>query len=250
MRSRVRPPRRNHTEKPKLPEDFEARTWARLNAAVCAVHAKQPVDASFEELYRAVEDMCLHTFAPNLFSNLRTVCDAHVAHLLAQLRRHASPDPVVFLASLDKTWGDHCEQMLTVRSVFLYLDRTHVAHAGGGSGGARSLWDVGLALFRRHLDACGEVKSKTIRGLLLLVERERRGEVIDRPLMKRVVRALVSLGVYHEAFEHPFLQATDDFYTQESERFIAQGDVSDYLKHCESRCVSFTFHFHRHVTHF
>lgn len=38
--------------KPKLPPDFEDTTWAKLQAAVRAVHNKQPVSCSLEELYR------------------------------------------------------------------------------------------------------------------------------------------------------------------------------------------------------
>ena len=38
--------------KPKLPEDFEANTWAKLRQAVLAVHKRQPVSCSLEELYR------------------------------------------------------------------------------------------------------------------------------------------------------------------------------------------------------
>ena len=44
-----------------------------------AVHTKRAVAASFEELYRCVEDMCLHKMAPGLFQNLHALCDAHVA---------------------------------------------------------------------------------------------------------------------------------------------------------------------------
>ena len=39
-------------EKPKLPENFEADTWAKLQAAVHAVHAKEAVAFSYEQLYR------------------------------------------------------------------------------------------------------------------------------------------------------------------------------------------------------
>ena len=38
--------------KPRLPDDFEAKTWARLQDAVQAVHQKRPVSCSLEELYR------------------------------------------------------------------------------------------------------------------------------------------------------------------------------------------------------
>lgn len=43
---------------PKLPESFEEDTWKKLEAALHAVHNKQPTALSREELYRAVEDMC------------------------------------------------------------------------------------------------------------------------------------------------------------------------------------------------
>lgn len=43
---------------PKLPEAFEDDSWAKLEAALLAVHNKQPTALSREELYRAVEDLC------------------------------------------------------------------------------------------------------------------------------------------------------------------------------------------------
>lgn len=42
----------NAAAKPKLPEDFEDRTWAKLQDAVIAVQEKRPVACSLEELYR------------------------------------------------------------------------------------------------------------------------------------------------------------------------------------------------------
>ena len=38
--------------KPKLPGDFADKTWSKLQAAVRAVHEKQPVSCSLEDLYR------------------------------------------------------------------------------------------------------------------------------------------------------------------------------------------------------
>ena len=45
------------SDRPKLPETFEADAWGKLQACVRAVHQQQPVDQSFEELYKAVEDL-------------------------------------------------------------------------------------------------------------------------------------------------------------------------------------------------
>jgi cullin-4 len=59
--------------------------------------------------------------------------------------------------------------MLVIRSIALYLDRTYVIQ----NSGVRSLWDMGLQLFRLNLSACPEVESKTVSGLLRLIEKER-----------------------------------------------------------------------------
>lgn len=39
-------------DKPKLPKDFEEVTWVKIKEAVTAIHLKQPVNCSLEELYR------------------------------------------------------------------------------------------------------------------------------------------------------------------------------------------------------
>lgn len=111
--------------KPRLPENFEAETWQKLQAAVHAVHAKRTVDHSLEELYRAVEDMCLQSLAASVYDRLRAVCEQHIEARLEALLGQ-TPDTHAFLGLVQACWADHCEQMLTLRSIFLYLDRTYV----------------------------------------------------------------------------------------------------------------------------
>ena len=124
-------------ERPKLPADFEEDSWRMLSNAVDAVHQKRPVSESFETLYRRVEDVCLHKLGAGLYARLRASCESHVRERVATLRgRDGAEDPVAFLNRVDDVWGDHCDATLTIRSVFLYLDRTHVAHQGGGGEGA------------------------------------------------------------------------------------------------------------------
>ena len=131
--------------KPKIPENFEAETWAKLRAAVRAVHAKQAVGHSFEELYRAVEDMCLQNLAGTVYDRLRAECEQHIESRL-ELLLGQTPDVLAFLTLVQACWADHCEQMLTLRSIFLYLDRTYVMQAAT----KKSLWDMGLQIFRTH----------------------------------------------------------------------------------------------------
>ncbi|KAK3278080.1 Cullin-4 [Cymbomonas tetramitiformis] len=217
-------------QKPKLPADFEERTWSKLKSAVAAVHAKNPVNCSMEELYRDVEDLCLHKMASNTYSRLQQECDAHICSRLQDLQDKTS-NPEIFLNQMETTWQDHCNQMLTIRSIFLFLDRTYVIQTSG----VKSLWDMGLALFRQHLERCFRVPKKVVQGLLLLVEKERQGETVDRSVLKSLLRMFTSLQMYTESFEKPFLAETTAFYGSEGMRYLQQTDLPEYLQHCDMR---------------
>jgi len=44
-----------------------------------------------------------------------------------------------------------------------------------------------------------------------------------------------NLEVYREAFEKPFLLATETYYKAESEQFIGDNSVTEYMKKAENR---------------
>jgi cullin 1 len=89
--------------------------------------------------------------------------------------------------------------------------------------------------------------TKLAGAILRLIERQRNGETIDQSLVKKVVDSFVSLGlddadinklsldVYKDHLESPFLDATEKYYKAESEAFLAENSVSDYLKKAEER---------------
>ncbi|GFH30551.1 CULLIN_2 domain-containing protein, partial [Haematococcus lacustris] len=62
--------------KPELPANFEEETWSKLRQAVQAINAKQAVSCSLEELYAAVQDMCMHKMADKLYQRLQQELEA------------------------------------------------------------------------------------------------------------------------------------------------------------------------------
>ena len=54
---------------------------------------------------------------------------------------------------------------------------------------------MGLELFRNHIISDKTVQSKSIDGILLLIERERNGEAVDRSLLRSLLSMLSDLQV-------------------------------------------------------
>ena len=55
--------------------------------------------------------------------------------------------------------------------------------------------DMGLDLFRNYIISHKTVESRTVDGLLRLIERERNGEAVNRQLLKSLLRMLSDLQV-------------------------------------------------------
>ena len=216
---------------PKLPDDFESSNWDRLRDAVCAVQSARPVSCSLEELYTAVENLCVHNLAAKVYPQLQGLCDHHAETMITSLASRSSLDALAFLDHVGRTWERYCSQLLLIRQIFLYLDRTYVLT----SSPTRSLFDMGLQLFRTHLSKHPEVERKLVDGLLALIDAERNGEAVDRVLLKDLLRMMSNLAMYADAFQWPFLDRSARYFTAEGERLIQELETSAYLEHCERR---------------
>lgn len=221
---------KNFKEKPKLPENYTQETWQKLKEAVEAIQNSTSIKYNLEELYQAVENLCSHKISAKLYKQLRAVCEDHIKAQIDQFREDAL-DSVLFLKKIDKCWQDHCRQMIMIRSIFLFLDRTYVLQ----NSMLPSIWDMGLELFRFYIISDLKVQSKTIDGILLLIERERNGEAIDRSLLRSLLSMLSDLQIYQDSFEHRFLEETNRLYAAEGQRLMQEREVPEYLHHVNKR---------------
>jgi len=221
---------------PKLPENFEEQTWKILQDAVRAVCHSRPTACSLEELYKAAEDLCYHKLAANLYERLQRECEDHVRAEYGRVSATQTSSTVEYLSLIDKCWGDFCQHMVLIRSIFLYLDRTYVIQ----NSNIKSIWDMGLQIFRVQIASTPDVEKKVVSGILQLIENERNGQSVDRTLLKNISRMLVSLGMYGESLEKKFLSATTQYYGIEGVEKSRDMEVSEYLKHVEQRLQSET----------
>uniref|UniRef100_A0A663ES99 Cullin-4B n=1 Tax=Aquila chrysaetos chrysaetos TaxID=223781 RepID=A0A663ES99_AQUCH len=206
---------KNFKDKPKLPENYTDETWQKLKEAVEAIQNSTSIKYNLEELYQAVENLCSYKISANLYKQLRQICEDHIKAQIHQFREYPF---------FNKCWQDHCRQMIMIRSIFLFLDRTYVLQ----NSMLPSIWDMGLELFRTHIISDQKVQNKTIDGILLLIERERNG-------VRLSIGLRFLLGIYQDSFEHRFLEETNRLYAAEGQRLMQEREVPEYLHHVNKR---------------
>eukprot|EP00842_Homolaphlyctis_polyrhiza_P002282 jgi/Hompol1/3054/HPOL_000021-RA len=204
--------------KPALPESFEADTWNKLQRAVVSIYNRKPVPDSLEELYKACENLCHHSKQDTLYNKLTAECKLHVTAELSRIKMQVKPTMLQFcfvsycqvdvLKLVNDCWSNFCQQMILIRSIFLYLDRTYVLQ----NPTLKSIWNMSIDMFRDYIMNDREVQRRTLDALLQEIERDRNGDLVARPLLRSLLRMLVDLNIYIYTFETPFLESTRTFY--------------------------------------
>lgn len=213
-----------------LPDNFQEKTWEKLQKSVVAIQTSKRINYHLEELYQAVEDMCSQKMDSQVYTKLTALVESHVKSSIKSFLADTG-DKLVYLKRVDECWLSHCQQMIMIRNIFLYLDRTYVLQHPS----VFSIWEMGLDLFRNHVAMNSVIQKTTVEGLLMLIEKERNGDTVDRSLLKSLLRMLSDLQIYEEAFEEKFLLATKQLYQSEGQKKMQELDVPEYLLHVEKR---------------
>ncbi|KIY44800.1 Cullin-domain-containing protein [Fistulina hepatica ATCC 64428] len=172
-----------------------------------------------------------------------------IAHLKSSRDKMDSLQDEALLRFYASDWERYTTGANYINRLFTYLNRHWIKRERDeGRKGVYPVYTLALVQWRSNLFLPIQAKdTKVASAILRLVERQRNGDTIDQGLIKQVVNSFVSLGldendinkacldVYKEHFETPFIEATEKYYRQESEAFIAQNSVSEYLKKAEDR---------------
>ncbi|KAF6160010.1 hypothetical protein GIB67_033094 [Kingdonia uniflora] len=208
---------------------YADKTWEALEHAIQEIYNHNASGLSFEELYRNAYNMVLHKFGEKLYSGLVTTMTAHLKETAKHIEASQGD---WFLEEMNRKWADHNKALQMIRDILMYMDRTFIP-----STNKTPVHELGLNLWRDNVIRSLKIHTRLLTTLLELVHKERTAEVIDRGLMRNIIKMLMDLGskVYQEDFEKPFLTASANFYSVESQQFIECCDCGDYLKKAEKR---------------
>ncbi|KAF4321390.1 hypothetical protein BBO99_00004951 [Phytophthora kernoviae] len=206
--------------------------WVSLRTAIYEIFSHNASLLSFEELYRNSYNLVLHKHGDLLYNGVVGVITEHLQQVAQQV---AAVSDELLLVALNDQWVDHQIVMTMVRDILMYMDRTYVTQKR-----KLPVYDSGLYIFRDVIVRHDSVRDRLRARLLQSIERERHGELIDRDLVKSVLRMLVDLGVhsntvYENDFEKFFLETTLDFYRAEAQSMLDVATCAEYLEKAEQR---------------
>ena len=203
-----------------------------LSILLVGVHSCKKIlspDDSASYAFRNAYNMVLHKFGEKLYSGLVTTMTFHLKEISKAIE---AAQGELFLVELNRKWADHNKALQMIRDILMYMDRTFIP-----STHKTPVHELGLNLWRDVVIHSSKTQTRLRDTLLELVHMERSGEVINRGLMRNIIKMLMDLGssVYQEDFEKHFLDVSADFYRLESQQFIESCDCGDYLKKAERR---------------
>ncbi|KAG9147355.1 hypothetical protein Leryth_021426 [Lithospermum erythrorhizon] len=208
---------------------YADKTWKIIEHAIHEIYSHNASGLSFEELYRNAYNMVLHKFGEKLYSGLVSTMTFHLQEMSKSVEAAQGGS---FLEELNRKWTDHNKALQMIRDILMYMDRTFIP-----STRKTPVHELGLNLWSDNVIHSSKIQPRLLNTLLELIHRERTAEVINRGLMRNIVKMLMDIGpsVYQEDFEKPFLEVSADFYRAESQKFIECCDCGDYLKKAEMR---------------
>ncbi|KAH7921900.1 Cullin-domain-containing protein [Leucogyrophana mollusca] len=245
-----------------------ATTWAFLEEGVDHIMTKLQTGVSYSKymsLYTVAYNYCtssrMHGTPESIGASSRTGANLmgsdlynnliryFITHLKGLRDQSDTLQEEALLWYYAREWDRYTTGANYINRLFTYLNRHWVKRERDeGRKGVYPVYTLALVQWKANFFLHVQSKHEKLAGALLrLIEHQRNGDTIDQGLVKKVVDSFVSLGldeadinkasldVYRDHFETPFLDATEKYYKQESEAFLAESSVSDYLKKAEER---------------
>ncbi|XP_060174870.1 cullin-1-like [Lycium barbarum] len=185
-------------------------------------------------LYTYVYYMCTqrapHNYSQQLYDKYKEALDKYInSTVLPALRE--KQDAEFMLRELVKRWVDHKLMVRLLSRFFHCLDVKFLTIRS-----LPSLNEVGLTCF--HNLVYQELSGKAVNGVIVLIEKEREGEQIDRALLKNVLDIFVGIGrekmeYYVNDFEDAMLRDTAAYYSRKTSCWIVEDSCPDYMLKAE-----------------
>ncbi|KAI9678677.1 MAG: hypothetical protein M1817_005734 [Caeruleum heppii] len=216
------------------PEEYARSIWIQLDEAITAIFAGTKVPQSLEELYRGVENVCRQDGAADLFEKMRSRCREHVQTTLkAPLVEKAATgrSNVEMLQLVHAAWMAWNRQLLTIRSIFFYMDRAYLL----SSRTEPTINEMGISLFRTHIFSERHLQKNVLQGMCDLVDFDRKQlrDLMDPTLLRHSITMVHEMLIYTSEFEPKFVRSSELYYNEWADEQTLSLDLASYVGACE-----------------
>lgn len=191
-----------------------------------------------------------------IYDALAKYLDNHLEQIRSESTAYSGENLVQFYI---KSWDRYMTGARFLNNIFAYLNRHWVKRER--EEGRKHIHDINtlcLICWKRCL--FDSVHKTLMDAVLSIIKKQRDGETIAVTSIRKIVQSFVALGldesnirktnlsVYVDYFQNPFIQATRQYYADESREFLASKGAIEYLKKAttrlkeESGCVDLYLH--------
>ncbi|PGH11260.1 hypothetical protein AJ79_04995 [Helicocarpus griseus UAMH5409] len=218
---------------PRLDQDvYFEKIWTQLNSALAFILADKKAQQSLEELYRGAENVCRQGKAPELAKKLQERCNEHVSTdiLNSLLERAEDGTDVDILKSVEQAWTTWNARLVTIRSVFYYLDQSFLLHNADNV----VIYEMGRVQFRAAVFYNDTLKPRILQGAceLIALDRNEGGTAVDPNLLRHAIKLFHDLNVYKKDFEPCMLDASDKYFKRWAAAAAVNCGLATYLGRC------------------
>ncbi|KAK9461664.1 Cullin [Lipomyces oligophaga] len=247
-----------------MSQDSLNQTWSIVQVGIDKILAKNLEEGLTSELYMkiytAIYQFCTaaqpsthvspHSSArgaqllgADLYDKLIEYLNQHLNKIRAEGEQYSEEALIKYYIRM---WNRYTTGARYLNHIFEYLNRHWVRRERDE--GRRTVYDVNtLCLVKWRSEVFDHTQARLTQAVLHMIENQRNGETIDIFTIRFVIASYVSLGldehdsrkvslsVYKQYFEVPFITCTEEYYDKESATFISENSTVEYLKKAESR---------------
>ena len=220
----------NQNLKPKVVNVLERRLDEGISSSSGALFTTE----EYIKAYTLCFDMCEQKGQNSLLEHLYNVhtetIQRYLTHnVLPAIKTVAehSADPTKQLEEIKFRWDNHTIMNKWYAKFFSPLDVKYTTNYR-----VPSLTDKSLNIFKSHIFEHIKVGAKD--AILALIEKERDGEIVNKTIIKSIVRLYKEMGmgqldVYTSDLEFAVLESTREYYSQKREQLIRCNSTPEFL---------------------
>ncbi|KAF7358134.1 CULLIN-2 domain-containing protein [Mycena venus] len=215
----------------------------------CTASKLRRMDVTLADHAGAIDDPIERTgpnvYAADLYNNLIRYLVQHLKNLREKADSLQDEELLRYYAG---EWERYSTGAKHIDRAFAFVNRQWIKRERDeGRKGVYPVYTLVLFQWKNAFFPVQQKHRNLTSAILRLIELQRNGKTIDQGLVKKVLGSMVSLGldeanlnkvcldVYKEHFEIPFIEATEQYYRNESAAFLAKNGLSNYLKNVEER---------------